>query len=775
MSIRNRIIYGYGLTLGLALLGASSGLVIGNYYQQQAIAAQTTAARERRLLGNLGIKILYNRPAKQLTPYVDNPQRFQQESQALMDRVLAIQTLLNEQTAPSKLPGLQPQLDDYQEIVKAFADRLTQFIPQAQALTTSADGAVQAQKLVVELVKSPEFVKFIEFPDQLETYNQQAEEQEAIAEERLQQAERLRTKIILGSLGITLLVAIVAAWYISEQIARPIQNLTNVAQRVSQESNFDLRAVVEDPQDEVGVLGTSFNQLIERVNQLIQAQLAYTEDIEQAKEIAESANQAKSQFLANMSHELRTPLNGILGYVQILSRTNLSGDQSQGLGVIGNCGNHLLSLINDVLDLAKVEAGKLDLNPKPCHLPALLQGVIEMTRVRAEQKQLTFIGELPGDLPEGVIIDEKRLRQVLLNLLNNGVKFTHTGTVSLTVTRISATADQLNLGFHVRDTGVGMTPAQVETIFLPFEQVGSQQQRSEGTGLGLTITQSLVELMGGTLTVTSELHQGSCFSFELSCPLAQDWAQQQTLTRQGRIIGYSGDRRLVLMVDDRWENRSVVVNLLQPLGFRVEEAADGQQALDFLAHNPVDLIISDLKMPRLSGVELLNTLQADSDLQPIPVVISSASAFMEDYQASIAAGAKDFLPKPVDAEELYRFLAKYLSLTWIYEESAPPADVILTAASPSPILPPPTILESLQILAEQGKIHELNQALDHLAQTSNDYHPFIAPIKLKVQEFDLVAVRRLLKTAISQGAATRYIDQMSPSTTAGDPRNAPSS
>lgn len=774
MSIRNRIVYGYGLSLGLALLGVGTGLILGNHYQSQALADQSRALEERRLLSKLQILILYNRPAKQLTPYVDNPPKFEQEAQALLGRIQAIEKLLSEQQSPSTIPGLQAQLDNYQGTVKNFLNYFNdKVLPSIEAAMQSPDGGAEAQKLVVELVKSKQFGAFISFPDKLAPYYQQAQDRAVIAQTAFGKAEVLRTQIIVSSLLIATLVGMVLAWYISKKIAQPIQDLTDVAQQVTQASNFELRAPITDPNDEVGLLAASFNQLIERVNQLIQTQLAYTEEIEQAKEMAESANHAKSRFLANMSHELRTPLNGILGYTQILSRSDLTATQTQGLNVIGNCGSHLLSLINDVLDLAKVEAGKLDLDPRPCHLPALLQGVMEMTRVRAEQKQLTFTGDLPRELPEGVMIDEKRLRQVLLNLLNNAVKFTHDGMVSLAVEMGGIEGDQVHLVFHVRDSGVGMTPEQLETIFLPFEQVGSQKQRSEGTGLGLAITQSLVELMGGTLTVTSELHQGSCFSFDLRCSLAQDWAKQKTLTRQGHIIGYHGDRRAVLIVDDRWENRSVVTNLLEPLGFAVTEAEDGQDALEYLQEHRVDLIISDLKMPRLSGLELLQALLADPQLKDIPVIISSASAFMEDYQASIAAGGKDFLPKPIDAEELYRCVAKYLQLSWIYEESAPAANVVLATPDDTCILPPLATLEMLQTLAQQGKISELDQALDNLARESDDYQLFITPIKLKAQDFNLVAVRQLLKAAIGEKVAGVDAAPETPSPlSAGEARNA---
>jgi signal transduction histidine kinase/DNA-binding response OmpR family regulator len=451
-----------------------------------------------------------------------------------------------------------------------------------------------------------------------------------------------------------------------------------------------------------------------------------------AEKAANAANEAKSEFLANMSHELRTPLNGILGYAQILQRTEPMSDRgSKGLGVIYQCGSHLLTLINDVLDLSKIEARKMELHQNDFHFPSFMDGVAEICRIRADEKGIDFIYE-PKALPMGIRADEKRLRQVLINLLGNAIKFTDKGSVTLLVetTTIEASG-QLTARFSIQDTGVGMAADQLDKIFLPFEQVGSTKKQSEGTGLGLSISQKIIELMDSRLNVQSELGKGSTFGFEVLLTEAADWAIASRKNSQGTVIGYQGEKRKILIVDDRWENRAVIVNLLEPIGFEMLEACDGKEGLAQLASNP-DLVITDLAMPIMDGFEMIKHLrQTHRDL---PVIVSSASVFEIDQDKSIKAGGNSFLEKPVQAETLFEQIQAQLKLNWVYESVNP----IATATSPAAteIIPPPIeVLKRFNQLIEEGDFYQLQEEATALSRSQPEYTAFTSTITPLAETF----------------------------------------
>ena len=507
---------------------------------------------------------------------------------------------------------------------------------------------------------------------------------------------------------LALLLAIIMTLLLREKIAGPISRLTNATNQIM-EGNFDTKAMVES-RDEIGVLATTFNQMTYYLKQSRQDLENYSHVLEErtfalaeAKEAAEMANQTKSNFLANISHELRTPLNVILGFTQVMYRDpTLTSKQKETLRIINNSGEHLLLLINDVLEITKIESGKTDLHSNDLDLYLLLDSLSEMLRLKAENKGLKLFFIQDKNIPRYIKTDESKLRQILINLLSNAIKFTSQGMVKLQVKILDRNSKATNLLFEVIDTGMGIATTEIKSLFEPFVQTESGIKSQQGTGLGLAISRKFAQLMGGNITVTSELGQGS--TFRVTLPVQSVAEVPIKLRETRRVIGLARDQPTyrLLIVEDRWENRLLLRNLLEPLRFEVREAENGQEGIAIWQEWHPHLILMDRQMPIMNGIDATKYIKAHSLTSETVIIALTANVFMKQRSEILAAGCDDFITKPFKEEILFEKIAQHLSVIYLYEEEISPQ---LTSSSP----PEKLTSETLAVMPDDW-IAQLNEA-----------------------------------------------------------------
>jgi len=573
----------------------------------------------------------------------------------------------------------------------------------------------------------------------------------------LQNVHQTLTAILLVAGCILALSVAVGAFWVRRFID-PIVALTGAAMAIGRKSHTagaanttsaaELRPLEIQASDEVGDLAAAFNAMIAELRRSIETlEQRVRERTAEALQLA----RARSDFLAQMSHELRTPLNAVLGYTQILQRDgHLDERQARRLNIIQDSGQHLLTLINDILDFARMEATKLELTPTEVVLGRFLQGVTDIIRVKAEQKSLQFSFETAPDLPPTVCVDEKRLRQILLNLLGNAIKFTDAGRVTLRVCQLvprgqptqPPEAPHARLRFEVEDTGIGMSLEQQSRLFHPFEQLGESRRREGGTGLGLAITSALVQLMGGKLELRSEPGKGSHFWLELDLPCAEASAA----VKPRRVTAsYNGPRKRLLVVDDVTESRSMLVEALASVGFIVFDAVNGSDAIERVQLVKPDLVLMDLMMPIIDGAEATRQIRQLPGFERLPVIMVSASAGPEERSKSSAAGASGFLPKPIDHEVLLQTIGEHLSLQWSYRDAGEVSAASYQPASDGWLLPPSEELERLYQAALVGSMREIQLLADHLGKLDPRYSAFATRIAELAKAYQSRALVQLLE------------------------------
>lgn len=474
---------------------------------------------------------------------------------------------------------------------------------------------------------------------------------------------------------LALIVATVLGVFTSNWIAQPIRRLNRASEAIA--SGELEQNISESSVQEIGALGKSFNEMSRQLKNsyqfLEQRVEERTAELVIAKEKADVANQAKSTFIANMSHELRSPLNAILGFAQIMTRSQtLPREHQESVGIISRSGEHLLTLINNVLDLSKIEAGKTTLNPKNFDLHRLLDDIHDMFQIKAEEKNLQLLMEYAPNLPRYVRTDDIKLRQVLINLINNGLKFTQSGGVSIRGDVRETVLSSHTLHFEIEDSGAGIAPEELGNLFEAFTQTETGKQAQEGTGLGLPISRQFVRLMGGDITVKSQVGQGTTFLFDIQVtPVEASEITTQQPSRRVIALEPNQPKYRILIVDDKPLNRQLLIKLLSPLGFELKDASNGQEAIEIWAQWEPHLIWMDMRMPVMDGYAATQTIKSHIKGQATAIIALTASVLEEEKAMVLSAGCDDFLRKPFREEEIFKAMEKHIGVKYIYEDLTP--------------------------------------------------------------------------------------------------------